>query len=491
MERPTTRKSAIISDAKTRSTDDDLSNKKRRRRVTSFPPKLVILKLFRNPWLPRTVLILANFIFIVAIVKSSSSDSSLRITSASALDFPFPPLRAPAKIHHVDGKDLMSHVGYLVKPQVVGAYFANYTSSSFQGVQVLPTQLERRLTHHVVTLPKEQIEQQLHLTDSDDYEDRMRDDFGHTSCKAPYEWMEMSFPTCNFLHEADLTDLQGETNRHKRVSLLGSGYWRDVWKLQNDLNERVVAKTLRYEHEWADRNYDRHRRDALAAERLTWSPNVIDIYSYCGNSGIYEFAPGGDIEEVLWYSDMTWNSTERLVVAFQVATGIADAHNSERNGIPAIAHADITTSQFVNVNGVYKLNDFNRCRFIAVHDGNQHPCLFLVGNNPGTFRAPEEYAYKLESEKVDIYSMGNVFYALLTDLWPFEKEVTKKAQGDVKRGIRPPIQLALKESKDPAHKALLAAMQMCWKQDPAQRATAKEVKDYLEVELKKLGFEDP
>ena len=101
-----------------------------------------------------------------------------------------------------------------------------------------------------MTLPKGQIEHQLHLTDSEDYEDRMRDNFGHTSCKAPYEWLEMSFPTCNFLHEADLTDLQGKTNRHKRESLLGSGYWRDAWKLQNDFNERVVAKNLRYEHEW-------------------------------------------------------------------------------------------------------------------------------------------------------------------------------------------------------------------------------------------------
>ena len=29
------------------------------------------------------------------------------------------------------------------------------------------------------------------------------------------------------------------------------------------------------------------------------------------------------------------------------------------------------------------------------------------------FRAPEEYAYEVENEKVDVYSMGNIFYQLI------------------------------------------------------------------------------
>ena len=172
----------------------------------------------------------------------------------------------------------------------------------------------------------------------------------------------------------------------------------------------------------ADRNYDRHRRDALAAERLTWSPNVIDIYSYCGNSGIYELAPGGDIEEVLWYSDVTWNSTERLVVAFQVALRmriIQSATVFQPSHIQTLQPRNSLTSMVSTKSMISTVVDSLLSTMAT------HPCLFLVGNNPGTFRAPEEYAYKLESEKVDIYSMGNVFYALLTDLWPFEKEVTK------------------------------------------------------------------
>jgi hypothetical protein len=50
-------------------------------------------------------------------------------------------------------------------------------------------------------------------------------------------------------------------------------------------NNKIVLKTLRFEHEFDLRNWDRHRRDAIAMERLTSSRFVLDIYTSCGNSG--------------------------------------------------------------------------------------------------------------------------------------------------------------------------------------------------------------
>ena len=55
----------------------------------------------------------------------------------------------------------------------------------------------------------------------------------------------------------------------------------------------------------------------------------------------------------------------------------------------AMVHADIKAEQFVNIDGVYKLNDFNRCRSMrqyrnsAESGGDGKPCGFEVGNNPG------------------------------------------------------------------------------------------------------------
>jgi hypothetical protein len=80
-----------------------------------------------------------------------------------------------------------------------------------------------------------------------------------------------------------------------------------------------------------------------------------------------------------------------------------------------------------------------------------------------------------------------VFFVLLTNTWPFDGVQEKDARRMIREGQRPPIKNELRESKDPAHKALLQAMNMTWKQNPGERATAKEVADYFEVELKKIG----
>lgn len=45
--------------------------------------------------------------------------------------------------------------------------------------------------------------------------------------------------------------------------------------------------------------------------------------------------------------------------------------------------ADITPSQFIYINGRWKMNDFNRCRFMRVYKDDKKPCGFHVGANPG------------------------------------------------------------------------------------------------------------
>ena len=112
-------------------------------------------------------------------------------------------------------------------------------------------------------------------------------------------------------------------------------------------------------------------------------------------------------------------------------------------------------------------------------------CPFYVGNNPGKFRSPEEYLYLGESEKIDIYSMGNVFYSLLTGKWPFEDRKTKEAQKLIKKNERPPIDQEIRDSDDPLDVALLKALERCWEQDPIERASAREIEQFLEAELAK------
>ena len=182
--------------------------------------------------------------------------------------------------------------------------------------------------------------------DDDDYIDRVenvkkskkyrrneREPLEDKECKPRHKWQEGAFPNCNVLHEYELGKLSGVFGRALRkklkknegdgdelVKYLAHGYWRDVWLLSkasgsfetkyhdrddsSEFDEEItVLKTLRYRHDFTDRNYDRHRKDALASERLSKSPNVVDIFAYCSNSAVFEYGPGGDIDAKLWPYD--------------------------------------------------------------------------------------------------------------------------------------------------------------------------------------------
>jgi serine/threonine protein kinase len=47
-------------------------------------------------------------------------------------------------------------------------------------------------------------------------------------------------------------------------------------------------------------------------------------------------------------------------------------------------------------------------------------CPFKISKSNGVWRSPEEYAFGLLTEKIDIYSLANVFYSMLSGEYPYE-----------------------------------------------------------------------
>ena len=58
-------------------------------------------------------------------------------------------------------------------------------------------------------------------------------------------------------------------------------------------------KTLRWNRPYSIEYYDNQRRDALALERLSSSPHVINVYGYCGMSTLNEYAGGGNFRDYM------------------------------------------------------------------------------------------------------------------------------------------------------------------------------------------------
>ena len=93
------------------------------------------------------------------------------------------------------------------------------------------------------------------------------------------------------------------------------------------------------------------------------------------------------------------------------------------------------------------------------------------------------------------YSLGNLIYTIVTGHWPFDvlrpelrKDFQKEMKEMVMGGHRPHVTMDsddsnMRKSKDPYIQAMLQAMEMCWKQDPRDRASAREVEEFLRSKL--------
>ena len=105
------------------------------------------------------------------------------------------------------------------------------------------------------------------------------------------------------------------------------------------------------------------------------------------------------------------------------------------------------------------------------------------------WRSPEEFRYDDETEKVDVYSLGNVLHFLLTGLTTFHP-YERDAKDYVLRGDRPPIHKLVANSQDPYNIAMVKAIHMCWEENPKKRASAREVADVLKEGLDKIKAEE-
>jgi len=344
---------------------------------------------------------------------------------------------------------------------------------------------------------------------------------------SPTAWHRLSFPTCNDIHEIDLRkDLSLKQKRSVRIPVdlssgdnsgnwtseengfsnklgyLGSGLWRQVWKVdprnegldvgRNMEYQQAVIKVMKSEHNVDARNFDRHRRDALVMERLTSSNHIVSIYSFCGNTVLTEYA-GISLDELIYNTDINDNdrgvktnhygdnyslnnSKGRIHLALDVMRGIEAIHEILDG---PVLHADVQAKQFLfdPVKGV-KLNDFNRCRFLPRSDKTGQSCKVKIPSAPGGHRSPEEYEHYKVDEKIDIFSTANVLFAILTreKAWNTSKKL-EIAKG-VMKGTRPQIKQKYREPGS-LDAALAEIILKAYNADPKQRPTAKQSVEIL------------
>lgn len=202
-------------------------------------------------------------------------------------------------------------------------------------------------------------------------------------------------------------------NRYEILSLIGQGGMADVYKARDMILNRVVAiKVLRAKLSDDAMALVRFQREASAASRLS-HPNVVDIYDVGEYEGMHyivmEFIRGRTLKELIAQRGAL-DVDEAIGVMKQLVSAINHAHEHK------IIHRDIKPQNvLVKDDGTIKITDFG----IAVANGSVQLTYNNTVMGSAHYLAPETTQGKEPNEQVDIYSLGIVFYELLTGHVPF------------------------------------------------------------------------
>jgi serine/threonine-protein kinase len=234
----------------------------------------------------------------------------------------------------------------------------------------------------------------------------------------------------------------------------------DVWVAHDRLlDRRVAVKILHPEYAANEAFVARFRREAQAAANLN-HPNIVDIYDWGRDEGIYfmvmELIQGRNLREVL-RSEGALEPRRVAEIAVAVSAALGAAH--ERG----LVHRDIKPANvLLTPDGDAKVTDFGIAR--AWDDSDQ---LTRTGAVIGTatYFSPEQAQGLTADGRSDLYALGVVMYELLTGVPPFVGESPVSVAYQHVREHAPPPSDLNRNIPD----ALDAIVMRCLEKDPRRR----------------------
>jgi hypothetical protein len=359
----------------------------------------------------------------------------------------------------------------------------------------------------------------------------------YTECTPMVPWQTTFYPVCNSMHELSLVDSISVSisdrisstssdnhidndNDDYRISLLSlQRSWRSVWnvlglgaRLSSDNSDsnnnnhtsttarknntinipQAVLKMLKFEsREFDHESFRYHQVDAQAMERLTSSRHIVNSYVFCGQSVLTEWAPVLSARDRVKHQ---LSSTERLFMGRELAQALADVHNIDNNdnnnnndnGIDydnaTLTHDDLNMANVVvSRDGRVKLIDFN-IGVLMRWNGSQ-PCGYPPRFHNPLWKSPEEIhnTTYVNPALSDVYSLGNLLFNIMTKHQPWTHlepggAVAKEEVGQRKLlGMLPTFPDKFVATNKTSTQAMLYAVFSCYRTNPAERLTAREL----------------
>ena len=202
--------------------------------------------------------------------------------------------------------------------------------------------------------------------------------------------------------------------KYRVVERIGKGAMGEVYKAHDPLLNRYVALKTIAPALAADPEFrKRFEREAQSAAQLN-HPNIVTVFDFGDEDGFtymaMELLEGRDLKDVIRGRGATF--AEKLDYMEQMCEGVGFAHAK------GVVHRDLKPGNVhVQPNGQVKILDFGLARLGASE-------MTRTGTVMGTphYMSPEQVRGAKTDPRSDVFSLGCVFYELLTRHRPFDAE---------------------------------------------------------------------
>lgn len=207
------------------------------------------------------------------------------------------------------------------------------------------------------------------------------------------------------------------SQRYALREIIGMGGMSIVYRAWDTRQDREVAvKVLRPEFSADAEFVRRFNQEAQAASRMS-HPNIVGMYDL-GLDGdmryiVMEYVRGRTLKELI-RSEAPMPAQKAVQITLRILAAVHHAHHNH------IVHRDIKPQNIlVQEDGGIKVADFGIARLTT-----NATMTTSFGNMLGSvhYFSPEQASGELADEKSDLYSVGVVFYEMITGQVPFEGE---------------------------------------------------------------------
>ncbi|ONK71626.1 uncharacterized protein A4U43_C04F10640 [Asparagus officinalis] len=267
--------------------------------------------------------------------------------------------------------------------------------------------------------------------------------------------------------------------------IIGSGGFGTVYKLDMDDDNIFALKRIVKTNEGLDRFFDREL-EILGSIKHRY---LVNLRGYCNSPSskllIYDFLPGGSLDEALHERSEQLDWDARLNIILGAAKGLAYLHH---DCSPRIIHRDIKSSNILlDGNLEARVSDFGLAKLLE--DEESHITTIVAGTFG--YLAPEYMQSGRATEKTDVYSFGVLVLEVMSGKRPTDSSFIEKGLNIVgwlnflvvenrqREIIDPECEGVQNESLD----ALLSVATQCVSSTPEDRPTMHRVVQVLESEV--------